>query len=211
MAAIPWGLYMLAAGLSGLWAIVEIVSAFEYAPLRALRTGGAVLLILINAGFACLVLALVLEAVPNASTSVWTAVAVAFGWSALLRTRINLLQPLPDSPSEAIGASINEFYARIQQFCRRQIDRSLLSERLGLLEDALELDLNILVKRARLMAHALITGRSQDFEGYLKGMDERNLSPDERKLLLATYLLDNGGPAPLRELLKKKQAGQKMV
>jgi hypothetical protein len=195
--------------LSGLWAVVEIISAFEYAPLGALRTGGALLLILINIGFACLVLALVLEVAPGAGNSLWTAVAVAFSWQTLIRAQINLLQPLPGSQSEAVGVSINELYARIQRFCRRQIDRSLLSERSALLEEALALDLDTLVKRARLTSHALITDAMQDFEGYLQRMDERNLSPDERKLLLASYLLDNGGPTPLRELLKRDQAGKK--
>jgi len=209
MIANLWGLYLLAAGLSSLWAVVEVISAFEYAPLRALRTGGALLLTLINAGFACLALALVLEVVPTAGGSLWTAVAVAFGWQALIRTQINLLQPLPGSAGEAVGISINDLYARIQRFCRRQIDRSLAGERLALLEEALKLEMDALLQRARLMAHALITDNWQDFEGYLTGMDERGLSPDERKLLLASYLLDNGGPAPLRELLKKEQAGQK--
>lgn len=205
MAAIPWGLYVIAAGLSMLWAMVEIVSAFEYAPLRALRTGGALLLIAVHAAFACLVLALVLEVTPGAGASLWTGVAVAFGWQALIRTQINLLQPLPGSQHETVGVSINDLYARLQHFCRRQIDRSLLGERSALLEQALELDVDTLVTRARLLAHALITDQLQDFEGYLKRMDERSLSSEERKLLLATFLLDNGGPAPLRELLKKRK------
>jgi hypothetical protein len=207
MTTIPWGLYLLAAGLSGLWAVVEVISAFEYAPLRALRTGGALLLIAINVGFAWLVLALLLEAAPDASASMWTAVAVAFGWQALMRTQINLLQPLPGSESEAIGVSINDLYARIQRFCRRQIDRSLAGERSALLEEALQLDLDTLIRRARLMAYALITDEPQDFDSYLQRMDERNLSPDERKLLVASWLLDNGGPEALRELLKNKGAG----
>jgi len=44
MIPIPWELYALAAVLSGLWAVAEIISSFEYAPLRALATGGALLL-----------------------------------------------------------------------------------------------------------------------------------------------------------------------
>src|SRR5690348_2572657 len=106
MIPMSWGLYALTALLSGIWAIVEIISAFEYAPSRALRTGGALLLILINAAVACLVLALVLEAVPAASNSLWTAVAVAFGWQTLVRSQINLIQPLPGSQSDAVGVSI---------------------------------------------------------------------------------------------------------
>lgn len=209
MAAIPLELYGLVIGLSGLWAIVEVISAFEYAPLRALRTGGALLLIVANAGFASLVLALVLEVAPNAGGSLWTGVAVAFGWQALIRTRINLLQPLPGSQGESVGVSINDLYARLQRFCRRQIDRSLAGERSALLEEALKLDVDTLVQRARLMAHALITDELQDFEGYLQRMDERNLPADDRKLLLASYLLDNGGAAPLRELLKRERADRK--
>lgn len=201
----PWGLYAATIGLSSLWVIVEIISAFEYAPLRALRTGGALLLVVVNAGFACLVLALVLEMVPDARANLWTAVAVALGWQALLRTQINLLQPLPGSQSETVGVSISNLYARLQHFCRRQIDRSLLGERSMLLEQALELDVDVLVTRARLMTHALITDQLEDLEGYLKRMDERGLPPEERKLLLATFLLDNGGPAPLRELLRKRK------
>jgi len=203
MIPIPWDLYALAAVLSGLWAVAEIISSFEYAPLRALATGGALLLVVINAAAACLVLALALEAIPGIRISALTAVVIAFGWQALIRTRINLIQPLPDSASEAVGVSISDFYARIQRFCRRQIDRSLAGERAALLQEALGLDLATLEQRARLMAYALVTDEPQEFEDYLQQMEERNLSPDERKLILASWLLDNGGPGPLRELVKK--------
>lgn len=126
---------------------------------------------------------------------------------ALLRTQINLLQPLPGSQTESVGVSINDIYARLQRFCRRQIDRSLAGERSALLEQTLKLDVDTLSHRARLMAHALITDELQDFEGYIQRMDERGMAPEDRKLLLASYLLDHGGPAPLRDLLKKQAAG----
>ena len=207
MPAAIWPLYAVTGALSGAWAIVEVVSTFEYRPIRALRTAGALLLIAVNAGVACLVLALVLEAAPELGGSMWTAVVVAFGWQALLRAQINLIQPLTGGSNEAVGVSINQFYSRLQRFCKRQIDRAQVGERLELLEGALGIDLDSLTQRARLVSHALIIEEKADFEGYLRRMDERDLPEDERKLLLASYLMESAGPGPLRELLRKRRGG----
>jgi len=41
LVSLPWGLYLLAAGVSLALAVVEVVSVFERDPARALRTWGA--------------------------------------------------------------------------------------------------------------------------------------------------------------------------
>ena len=60
LASVPWGLYLLAIGASLALAVAEVVSAFEPDPVRALRTGGSILLLLLNVAMAVLLLALVI-------------------------------------------------------------------------------------------------------------------------------------------------------
>ena len=58
LVSIPWGLYILAGGASLVLAVSEVVSSFEPDPVRALRTWGSAILLLLNVAMAVLILAL---------------------------------------------------------------------------------------------------------------------------------------------------------
>jgi len=82
--------------------------------------------LILNALFACLALAVTLALDPQA-TSPWVALGVGLVWQTLIRTRFNFIQPLPgEGASEGVGIPINELYNRLQDFCRRQIDREIV-------------------------------------------------------------------------------------
>jgi len=163
-------LYLITALMALVWATSEIVSTFAADPGRAMRTRGAALLLILNALFACLALAVTLALDPQA-TSPWVALGVGLVWQTLIRTRFNFIQPLPgEGASEGVGIPINELYNRLQDFCRRQIDREIVGERLRLIEQAVDqLDLQMLARRARLVLTSLVaTGPGGNPDEYVK-------------------------------------------
>lgn len=207
MTPFPWVIYLVTAILSMVWAASEIISAFETTPVRALLTRGAWLLMLTNALFACLALMAVLEVVPNAADTLLTAFAVGFGWQALVRSQINVFRPLPGVPGgQELMVPVDKVYARIQHFVRRSIDQSLAQDRTQLLEDALALDVATLKRQIQLMSYGLTEMDPQEVQNWLQAMDGRQLSDYERKMLLASKLIEVSGVQGARQFIKSAAA-----
>lgn len=199
------GPYLLVVALSFLWALTEILQTFRSDIRRALRSGWSALLIGVNVLFALLVFALARYLAPPSVNPYLLALGVGAGWQALLRTRINLLQPLTPEAGEAVSLSLSDLYGRFQGFCREQIDQSLLSGRVRLLEQAIRLPVEELEYQVRLFAHASVLRSPDEVEAYLKKL--RQLGAPERALALASYLLAHGGYDLLQERLKATEKG----
>ncbi len=191
--------YLLVAALACLWALTEIVQTFRSDIRRALRGGWSWLLIGVNAALALLVFALAGSAFPSANPYL-LALATGAGGQVLLRTRINLLQPLNPELSEAVSLSLADLYGRFQRFCWERINQGLLSGRIRLLERATCLPGEELERQVRLFTYASALHSPEQVEAYLeklRGREER-----ERALALAAYLLTQGGYDFLQERLK---------
>jgi len=193
------GPYLLVAALAFLWALTEVIQTFHSDIRRALRSGWSALLIGVNIACALLVFALVRSITPPPTSPYLLALGIGAGWQALLRTRVNLLQPLtPDD--RAVSLSLSDLYNRFQQFCREQIDRSLLSGHASLLDLATHLPVEELERQVRLFAHASAIHTPEQVDEYLARL--QTYSTEERKLYLASYLLRQGGYGLLQERLK---------
>ncbi len=203
MTPFPWVLYVVTAIFSMIWAASEVISAFQTTPVRALFTRGAWLLMLTNAFFACLALMAVLEIVPEAANSLLTAFAVGFGWQALVRSQISLFRPLPGEPGgQGLVVPIDEVYGRIQRFVRRSIDQSLARERTKWLTEALVLDVATLKRQVRLMSYGLTEMDPTEVQNWLHEMESRQMTDEERKMLLASKLIEVSGIQGLKQLIK---------
>jgi len=194
------GPYLLVVALSFLWALTEILQTFRSDVRRALRSGWSALLIGINILFALLIFALARYLAPPSVNPYLLALGVGAGWQALLRTRINLLQPLTPEAGEAVSLSLSDLYGRFQGFCREQIDQSLIARRIRLLEQATERPVEVLEREVRLYGYASLLHSPEEVESYLTRL--RNLPPEQQAFLLASYLLRQGGYAFLQERLK---------
>jgi hypothetical protein len=203
MTTFPWVLYVVTAVLSMIWAASEVISSFEVTPIRALFTWGAWLLMLTNAFFACLALMAVLQIVPSAADNLLTAFAVGFGWQALVRSQINVFRPLPGEPgSQGLVVPVDQIYGRIQRFVRRSIDQSLARERTQLLTEALALDLGTLKDQVQLMSFGLSEMDPTEVQNWLHEMESREITDHERKMLLASKLIEVGGIKGLKQMIK---------
>lgn len=208
LAAVRADLYLTAGAMALLWAASEVVVAYPDQPLRALRTGGAWLLMIANAFFACLALAAALALIPD-STSGWMALGVGLSWQTMLRGGINI-QPLPISSSagaaEGLGVPLNELYSRLQGFCVGQIQRHLVGERVSLMEQAIaQLEAPDLARIARLVTAALAEATAET-EQYIQKIETTDtLSEERREIMLILLILDNGGADILRERLKEQR------
>src|SRR2546426_1251550 len=146
--------YLIAAAISMLIALAEIITVFENDALRALKTWGSFLLVFLNAAFAAFLLAVVysLGGGGTGTNRIWVALGVGLGFSTLLRTRFTFIKPLPGSTEEGVAVSLDELYGRLQRFCRRQIDQSLATDRVQMVDEAMtRLELAILEQRLRLL------------------------------------------------------------
>lgn len=194
------GPYLLVAGLAAAWALAEILQTFRSDIRRALKTGWSGLLIGVNLAFALLVYLLVRSLTPPSVDPWLLALAAGAGWQALLRTRVNLIQPLNPETGEAVSLSLADLYGHLQQFCRDQIDQSLAAERIRLLERASRVPLEELERQLQLHAHASVLHSPEEVEAYIERL--RQYDRERRALLLASYLLRQGGYGLLQERLK---------
>ncbi len=201
------GYYAVTALMAILWAASEVIIGSPEQPMRALRTRGAAVLMLINALFACLALGAALALIPG-SASFWTALGVGLAWQSMLRGGINL-QPLPLSPgadSEGMGVPLNELYKRLQGFCVDQIRRQLVEERVELIERAIaRLTVPELAHIARLVTAALGSG-SAEAEQYINRLENDQDYPEEqREIMLISLILDKGGGDILHSRLRERR------
>lgn len=193
------GPYLLVAVLAFLWALAEIIKTFRSDVRRALWNWWSGLLIGTNIALALLAFALA-HSVFRSAHPYFLALAAGAGWQALLRTRINLLQPLTPEAEEAVSLSLSDLYGRFQHFCREQIDQRLILSRIPLLEQAARLPVEELEHQIRLFAHASILHTPEEVDEYLQKLSTH--AEGERRLYLASYLLRQGGYGFLQERLK---------
>lgn len=206
LAAVRAELYLVTGIMAMLWAASEVVVGYPEQPVRALRTGGAWLLMLANALFACLALAAALALVPG-SASWWMALGVGLSWQAMLRGGINI-QPLPISSaagvSEGLGVPLNELYSRLQAFCVGQIQRSLVGERVALMERAIaKLDIPELARIARLVTTAQAVPEAEPYIQRIETDDSR--PPEQREILLISLIISNRGADILRGWVRERR------
>ncbi|HEY8204747.1 MAG TPA: hypothetical protein VIF81_08480 [Pyrinomonadaceae bacterium] len=198
--------YLIAASISAVLAVAEIVTVFEKDSRRALNTGGALLLITINVAFSVLILLLVntIGGTPAGENQLWVALGVGLGFPTLLRTRFTFIKPLPGSTEEGVAVSLDELYGRLQRFCRQQIDQSLATGRVQMVDDAMrQLDIGTLEKRLRLLLEGGLVLADPAATGYVdKIMTQATYTEDRKKMLLAFGLLNYGGHRTLRQMLK---------
>ena len=203
------GAYLLVLALSLLVTLVEIVTVFEQAAGRALRTLGALLLLLGNGLTSLLIFDLIRTLAPE-TPMLPLAFTVGVGLSALVRTRLTLLKPLPQlGQSEARGLEIpfDIMYERWQSFCRRRIDRALAAGRTQLVRSALEhLTEEDLLAELRLLAEGgfIITPLPGGDEAFFERV--KKLPEERRKSYLAFTLLDMAGWQTLERLLNRRRA-----
>lgn len=209
LATIRAELYLVTGVMSVLWAASEVVVGYPDQPVRALRTGGAWLLMIANALFACLALAAALALVPG-SASWWMALGVGLSWQAMLRGGINI-QPLPISSAagatEELGVPLNELYSRLQAFCVGQIQRSLVGERVALMERAIaKLDIPELARIARLVTTAQAIPEA---ESYIQRVETDESRPQEqREILLISLIISNRGADVLQARVREQRKRQ---
>lgn len=197
------GPYVLAAGRAALWAISGILQTFRSDVRRALQSGWSALFIGTHIVFIVVIYLLALRVAPSSSDPWLLAIIVGVGGQVLLRTQINLLQPLDPNASQSVSLSLADLYGRFQRFCREQIDQHLAIGRLRLLQQATRLPVEELEKLVRLYSHASILHPPEEIEEYLTKLREKS-NPEERSLYLASYLLRQAGFAFLQDQLKAR-------
>ncbi len=196
------GPYLLVAVLALAWALTEVLQTFQSDAERALKTGWSALFLGIHLVLALFVYTLVRLLLPPTVNPWILALAAGVAWQALLRTRINLLQPLTPEAGEAVSLSLSDLYGRFQRFCREQIDQNLVAGRIRLLDRATRLPAETLERHVRLYGYASLLHTPEEVEEYLKRLQK--YAPEDRALLLASYLLRQGGYAFLQKLLKER-------
>ena len=202
-----WPLYLIASGVSFALALSEVIVTFEREPLRALRTGGALLLGLINAALAALCLAGLRSLIPGLD-SPWVALAVGLGLPGLARTRFTLFKPLPGAPESLdVEIGLAQLYERLQRFARRRIDLTLTREVASLLDAAVrQLPLDDLARRARILMQTQVTAPPEQREGYVERiLTAEGYDETRRKTMLAVIVLDAGGRRMLEEMLRARR------
>jgi hypothetical protein len=208
LASVPWALYLLAAVASLVLAVSEVVSSFELDPVRALRTWGSTLLLLLNAAMAVLILALT-RSFGGGGDSPWAALAIGLGVPTLVRTRFTVMKPLPGTAeSEGVEIRLDELYERLQSFCRRRIDVALAGQRVRMVEQAMDrLELEELERKSRLLLEGgLVVTASQASQYVDKILGKQEYDEERKRMLLSFAILNFGGHGMLEEMLKTAKA-----
>jgi len=199
--------WALVAGLIGLiWGLSEVIGAFKNETGRALRTGGAWLLLLLNFAASAAIYLLTVGLLPEAGG--WaTAIGVGLAWPTVFRNlSFKLAQPLlPDSGSDVAAVRLEQAYASVQSLARQLINSALTRQRMMLVTRAVELNLADLERKARL---AVIASPLPAQEGGVPDayvtmiMDREDVGNDIKKALLAAFILQYFDRQTLVDLLK---------
>jgi len=214
-------LVLLAALVGFVWGLSEIVSAFRTETGRALRTGGAWLLILSNtvaAGGVYLFAATAVAGLDN-----WhSALLIGLTWPTILRNlNIKVAQPIqpPKTPEEARerDAAVIRFeqmYAGFQDLARQLINAALTRQRMALVNKAIELDLAALEKQARLLiATAPLQSSAAEANQYVDAVLNRPDVEDIKEALLAAFIMNNFSRSALEDLVaqheRQKRKGER--
>lgn len=205
--SIPWAAYLVAGLVSMLVAIAEVVTVFEQDAQRALRTTGAALLIFINFATSILILALLGELGVEINT--WMGLGVGVGLSTLVRTRFTVLKPLPGSTSEGVDIQFDQLYERLQRFCRRWIDMSLASQRVHLVDQAIEyIPVAEMEQQLRLLLEGGLVTTSPEARQYVDKIMKAGYNEERVRILLAFGILNYGGHHMLEGILKEAKKGK---
>ncbi|MCP4209899.1 MAG: hypothetical protein GY764_00325 [Halieaceae bacterium] len=205
--------WSLVAGLIGLlWGLGEIVGAFKIETGRAMRTGGAWLLILMNFAAAMATYLLVASVVENANT--WlTAIAVGLAWPTVIRnTTLKLAQPLQgDEASGDFALRFEQAYAAVQSLARQLINATLTRQRMKLVTRATKLDLSELEGKARVavIASPLPTEGGGPPDDFINRIMAREVGDDIKKAMLAAFILQWFDRNTLDDMLKVQRRKQR--
>lgn len=203
-----WGLMAGAIGFA--WGLSEIIGAFKNETGRALRTGGAWLLVGLNFGAAAGIFMLVASVVPDANN--WlTAVLVGFAWPTIIRnTSFKLAQPLQSEPTrETAVVRFEQAYGTIQDLARQLINNTLTLQRMQLVTSATQYDLDVLERYARLaqIASPLQEEQGASADSYIDRIMQRQMDEELKKAYLAAFILTHFGRDTLDDFL----TGQRKV
>lgn len=201
-------LCVLAGTIGFIWGLSELIGAFKNETGRALRTGGAWLLLVVNWAAAAGSFFLIASLIDSANN--WlTAIFMGFAWPTILRNAsFKLAQPLQSSKSENVAViRFEEAYATVQNLCRQLINNTLTRQRMRLVTNATEQELGELEKYARL---ALIASPLQNEQGvpadaFIDKIMQRDVQDELKKALLASFVMSSFGRATLEDFLRTQR------
>jgi len=199
--------FALLAGFVGLsWGMSEIVDAFKNETGRALRTGGAFLLILLNFVAALLIFLLVIALVPTANTWI-TAILVGLAWPTVIRNMtFKLAQPLPSAQANELAViRLEQAYGNVQKLARHFINNALTRQRMRLVAKAIDYEISDLERYTRLAVIAAALP-PEETETYINNVLRRQVSEEIKKALLAVFILRNFDRDTLEEFLKNHKS-----
>ena len=207
--SLAWG--FLAGAIGFVWGLSEIIGAFKNETGRALRTGGAWLLVWLNFGAAAGIFLLVASIIPDANN--WlTAVFVGFAWPTIIRnTSFKLAQPLQSEPArDTAVVRFEQAYGTIQDLARQLINNTLTLQRMKLVTTATQYDLGILERYARLaqIASPLQGEQGASEDSYIDRIMQRQMDDELKKAYLAAFILTHFGRDTLDDFLKAQRKGK---
>lgn len=209
--AVQMAAWTLLAGVVGaLWGLSEIVASFKVETGRALRTGGAWLLILFNLTASSIIYLLAAATLVGANG--WlTAILVGLAWPTVFRNlSFKLAQPLDNSDvNDAAAVRIEEFYRSVQDLARQLINAALTRQRMKLVTRALQLPLADLEKKSRLaviVAPLPTGGQDGPPDDFVTKIMTREQDDEIKKALLAAFILEHFSRETLEEMLTERRS-----
>lgn len=199
-------LALLAGAIGLVWGFAEIIGAFKNETGRALRTGGAWLVLLLNFAAAALTFLLAAYVVPAAST--WlAAVACGLAWPTILRnTTVKLVQPLqPGKEDESFALHFERAYGAVQALALQFINASLTRQRMKLVTQATAVELAALEEYVRLavIASPLPPLAGESGQEYIDQIIQRDDPEKLKKAYLAMVILQFFDRAMLIDMLRE--------
>jgi len=200
---------LIAGAVGAIWGVGELIGAFKNETGRAIRMGGAVLLIGVNFLAALLVYLLVAALVPAAAS--WSAaILVGLAWPTVIRnSAIKLAQPLDAADAqESAAVRFDQLYARVQDLASQLINGELTRQRLTLIGDATKLEIRTIERYARM---ALIASPLQEKQGMPASdfidriLNEEKWSNEIKKAYLAAFIINNFGRQVLLDALRNER------
>ncbi len=200
---------LIAGAVGAIWGVGELIGAFKNETGRAIRMGGAFLLIGVNFLAALLVYLLVAALVPAAAS--WSAaILVGLAWPTVIRnSAIKLAQPLDTADAqESAAVRFDQLYARVQDLASQLINSELTRQRLTLIGDATKLEIRTVERYARM---ALIASPLQEKQGMPASdfidriLNEEKWSNEIKKAYLAAFIINNFGRQVLLDALRNER------
>jgi hypothetical protein len=204
-------LVLIAAAVGFVWGLSEIVGAFKFDTRRALRTGGAWLLLLTNAFAAGGIYLFIASLIPGLDKW-YAALLMGLAWPTVIRNaNIKLDASMQTAPSlneagdrEAAAIRFEQIYANFQNLSRQMINAALTRQRIKLVQRSTRLDLQHLEGHARMLLRASpLQGGDIPGDDYIDKLMQ--LSTDEiKKVALAVFVLEKFGREALEEFIRQQ-------